>query len=351
MHEAGGARSLSFMEQTYPFDVQPAAETKPALIDAWEPRRPIPLDGMLERNKYPPLLTALIGLVLVFILFQVVIAPLVVVALLLMNGTPPGEMITALMNMVDEQPGVLMVANTVGQVFGIALPAYVFARMHSSRPWAFLRLRKPDWTLLLLALLGLAALVPVVQWLGQVSDALPWPDAIRQFEQAQLELIEKVLDQQIGLFPTLLMLAVTPAFCEELLFRGYFQRQAERGLGVFWGIALTGIVFGLYHLRLTQALPLMALGIYLAYVAWRSGSLWTSIAVHFANNAFAVFLGAYVAKRPDLEAADLEKMEVPWFILLSALVFFLLFVYAIHQTAHAALGRRAPADHPPDHLP
>ena len=351
MHEAGGARSLSFMEQTYPFDVQPAAETKPALIDAWEPRRPIPLDGVLERNKYPPLLTALIGLVLVFILFQVVIAPLVVVALLLMNGTPPGEMITALMNMVDEQPGVLMVANTVGQVFGIALPAYVFARMHSSRPWAFLRLRKPDWTLLLLALLGLAALVPVVQWLGQVSDALPWPDAIRQFEQAQLELIEKVLDQQIGLFPTLLMLAVTPAFCEELLFRGYFQRQAERGLGVFWGIALTGIVFGLYHLRLTQALPLMALGIYLAYVAWRSGSLWTSIAVHFANNAFAVFLGAYVAKRPDLEAADLEKMEVPWFILLSALVFFLLFVYAIHQTAHAALGRRAPADHPPDHLP
>ncbi|WP_457651312.1 CPBP family glutamic-type intramembrane protease [Rhodocaloribacter sp.] len=339
------------MEQTSPPGVQPPPPTPPVLLDAWEPRRPIPLDGVLERNKYPPLLTALLGLVLVFILFQVVIAPIVVVALLLMNGTPPGELITALMNMVDDQPGVLMVANTVGQVFGIALPAYFFARMHSSRPWAFLRLRKPAWTLLVLALLGLVALVPVVQWLGQVSDALPWPDAIRQFEQAQLELIEKVLDRQIGLLPTLLMLAVTPALCEELLFRGYFQRQAERGLGVFWGLTLTGVVFGLYHLRLTQALPLIVLGIYLAYVAWRSGSLWTSVVVHFANNAFAVFLGAYAAQRPDLEAADLEKMEVPWFILLPALVFFLLFVYAIRQTARAALARRATADRPPDSRP
>lgn len=339
------------MDQTSPLGVPSPPPTHPVLLDAWDPRHPIPLDGVLERNKYPPLLTALLGLVLVFILFQVVIAPIVVVALLLMNGTPPGGLITALTNMVDDQPGVLMVANTVGQVFGIAVPAYFFARMHSSRPGAFLRLRKPDGTILILALLGLVALVPVVQWLGQVSDALPWPDAIRQFEQAQLELIEKVLDRQIGLLPTLLMLAVTPALCEELLFRGYFQRQAERGLGVFWGVALTGIVFGLYHLRLTQALPLMTLGIYLAYVAWRSGSLWTSIAVHFANNAFAVFLGAYAAKRPDLEAADLEKMEVPWFILLPALVFFLLFVYAIRQTARAALARRATADRPPDSRP
>lgn len=320
--------------------------TKSVLVDEWDPAHPIPLDGLLERNSFSPLLSAFLGLVIVFVLFQVVIAPIVVVLLLLVKGTPPAEMISALMNMVEDQPNVLMVANTVGQVFGIALPAYFFARMHSTRPWAFLRVRTPDRTLLVLALLGLVALVPVVQWLGQVSDGLPWPEAVRQFEQAQLELIEKVLNRQIGLLPTLLMLAVTPAVCEELLFRGYFQRQAERGVGILWGIILSGVVFGLYHLRLTQALPLMVLGIYLAYLAWRSGSLWTSVVVHFANNAFAVFLGAYAARRPDLEASDLEKMEVPWFILLPALVFFLLFVYAIHQTARNALARRDGAERP-----
>lgn len=295
------------------------------------------------------MLSALLGLVIVFFLFQVVIAPLVVVLLLLMNGTPPTEMVTALMNMVEEQPTILLVANTVGQVFGIALPAYLFARLHTTRPWAFLRVRKPEASLVMLALLGLVALVPVVQWLAQVSDAMPWPDAIRQFEQAQLELIEKVLSRQIGLLPTLLMLAATPAVCEELLFRGYFQRQAERGVGVAWGIILSGAVFGLYHLRLTQALPLILLGIYLAYLAWRTGSLWTAVVVHFANNAFAVFLGAYAAKRPDLDAADLEKMEVPWFILLPALVFFFLFVYAIHQRARIILAGKAEAEPPPDH--
>ncbi|QXD15718.1 CPBP family intramembrane metalloprotease [Rhodocaloribacter litoris] len=323
-------------------DLLRRAASSRTLPDDWDPEGGLPLDGTLERHRFPPLLAVLFGLIFVFVVFQLVIAPVAVVVLLLARGTPPEGLMEAVLNVMQEQPGVLMVANTIGQVFGIALPALWFARLHTRRQAAFLRLRRPEGRLVGLAVLGLVALVPVVQWLAQASEALPWPEWIREFEQVQLDLIEKVLEQQIGLLPTLFMLAVTPALCEELLFRGYVQRQAERSLGVAGGILFTGLLFGLFHLRLTQFIPLSVLGIYLAYLAWRTGSLWPAVVVHFANNAFAVFLGAYVAARPDLNVSDLENVAIPWYVLIPALVFFVLFVYAIDRTARMVLRRRGP---------
>lgn len=124
------------------------------------------------------------------------------------------------------------------------------------------------------------------------------------------------------------------------MFRGYVQRQAERGLGIVGGVLFSGIVFGLYHLRLSQAIPLCVLGIYLAWLVWRTGSLWPAIIVHFANNAFAVAIGAYIARDPDLEMADLEQFEVPWYFLVLGLVLFGAVVVGIQRLARRLLEER-----------
>jgi len=310
----------------------------PVLSDRWEPGLPIPLDGRLERSRFPPWLTALFGLIIAFILFQVLISPVVTVALLLYQGVQLGDLLTQLPQIIEEHAGALLIANTVGQVFGLALPALLLATLHSSRKAAFLRFRSVPWTLLIQAVVGLLLLYPIVQWFGQWSDGLPWPESIRGFEQAQLELIEKVLSQDMGLLFTLSVLALTPAFCEELLFRGYVQRQAERSMGVAWGIVFSGVIFGLYHLRLTQALPLSLLGIYLAYLVWRTGSLWPAILVHFVNNAAAVFIGEYVKAKPELELADLEQIEMPWFLIIIAPILFSLLIMAMQRTAGVLIG-------------
>lgn len=256
---------------------------------------------------------AFLTLAVAFILFQG-ISLVASLAIIFGSGVSQSEM-TDIAALLAANAGPIIVANTVGQVFGLLIPALLVARFHTSDWRDFLRIRGTDVRILLLSIVGLIALIPVIQWLGGVSETLPWPDFIREFEQAQLDLIERVLMQDFPLAFTISMLAVTPAICEEVLFRGYVQRQAERSTGALWGILISGIVFGLYHLRLTQALPLSALGIFMAYLTWRSGSLLPAFIVHLANNSFAAVLG----KLASTDAIDLESVEtltIPLYILL-----------------------------------
>jgi membrane protease YdiL (CAAX protease family) len=140
---------------------------------------------------------------------------------------------------------------------------------------------------------------------------MPLPDFLRELEDAQMALIENILASDISVWASIFALAVTPAICEELLFRGYLQRQLERSFGVAGGIIVTGVLFGLYHFRLTQAIPLAVLGIFLGWLVWRTGSLWIPILVHFCNNAFAVAASALAAANPEWGIEDVDNIHVP----------------------------------------
>ncbi len=311
----------------------PPESTTPTLPDRWERRAPIPLDGWLERHEFGPIFLAIFGLIAAFVLFQLVISPAATVLIFMAQGIPPAEMLGRFEALIEEHARSLLTANTIGQVLGLAVPAYLLARLHTTRPGAFLRLRRGDGTLVVLAVVGLFALTPAIQWLGTINEQLPLPDFIRQFEQSQMELIERVLSIDTGLLFNLVVLAITPALCEELLFRGYVQRQLERGAGVVVGILVSGVVFGLYHLRLTQAIPLCVLGVYLAWLVWRTGSLWPAIVVHFINNAMAIAIGAYLSRRDDVEIADIEAMEMPWYLVVGGLAIFLVTVVGMWRRA------------------
>lgn len=325
------------------------------LPDPWAQNGAIVLDGPLETVQHPPpqarfwrLFQAFAVLAVAFVLFQA-ISSVVAVLWMLVQGVPRDRLLVELTTNLGEHARALMVGNTAGQVLGLALPAWLIARLHTSRQSDFLRFRPGDAALLGLAVLGLVALTPLVQWLGALNSTLPVPDWVKVLEQSQMQLIEQVLGAGSGLVFNLVVLAVTPAFCEELLFRGYVQRQAERGLGVVGGILVSGIVFGLYHLRLTQVLPLSLLGIYLAYLVWRTGSLWPAIVVHFANNAFAVSMEAYLSARPGMEDIDVEQLDIPWYLVVAGTAAFVVVVAALQRRARLLVS--APAAARPEHRP
>ena len=300
-----------------PTRTAPPADAE-ALADAWPRAKVMPLGGWMERSRFHPLLAALLVFVLAFVLFQAVIAPLVigvgVVLDMLGSGqtTPPTA--ADIQEQLTSNLPLLMTANTVGQVLGFGLLAWAVARLHTSRAGEFLRLRRPDAAALGLAALGWAALYPAVLWTGQLNASIPLPEPIRLLEQAQVDLIEGLLlGDDLHTFFLFVALALTPSICEELLFRGYLQRQVERGWGTVASIVLVGVLFGLYHLRLSQAIPLSLLGIYLGFVVWATGSLWAGVLVHLLNNGLAVAAAAAARQSPDFDLEAIEAAGVPWY--------------------------------------
>ena len=84
------------------------------------------------------------------------------------------------------------------------------------------------------------------------------------------------------------VLAVLAPLAEEFFFRGLLYGWL-RGFAPFWLTALiTSVLFGLAHGEIAHAIAAGILGLALAYIRERSGSLWPPIAAHVVNNLIAV---------------------------------------------------------------
>ena len=78
--------------------------------------------------------------------------------------------------------------------------------------------------------------------------------------------------------------AVIPPIVEELCYRGFYLRTAERAMGSWAAIALTSIAFWLAHYSI-EIMPLaVGFGVIGGYIRERYGSLLPSMCAHFAVN-------------------------------------------------------------------
>lgn len=80
---------------------------------------------------------------------------------------------------------------------------------------------------------------------------------------------------------------------EELFFRGFMQPPLVRRFGVWGGIGLTSLVFGVIHaVDPWSIIPVVAIGIIAGWLRHRSGGLGAPIIFHVLNNALALMLTA-----------------------------------------------------------
>jgi membrane protease YdiL (CAAX protease family) len=333
---------------------QAPARVYPTLRDAWPDARPFTLDRGLERHGFAPLWTALLVAVGAFFAYQIagtVVAAVAVVGKLAGAEAPPDA--AAVMEMISSDAALLLASNALGQLVGFGLVVWLVVRLHTRQGGAFLRLRRPDGPGLGLAVAGWVVLYPGLLWLGHLNQFLPQPTWLEELEQMQNDLLETALLQSdLGAPFLLLTMALTPAVFEELLFRGYLQRQVERRLGWVASVVAVGLFFGLYHLRLTQVVPLALLGAYLGYVTWTTGSLYTAMLVHLLNNGLAVLVGVYARSSPEIDLEAVENATVPWYLGLASLALAAGVLVLLHRrrTAVAGAGPDA-APVPPDPLP
>jgi sodium transport system permease protein len=112
----------------------------------------------------------------------------------------------------------------------------------------------------------------------------------------------------------LLVVALTPAICEELVFRGVLLQSLGRSASMWKAVLFSALVFGAFHLSFETAirfLPTAFLGLLLGYVVWHTRSLYTGMLMHLVNNAMVVVLVSTPALRERF--ADLSG-QPPWLI-------------------------------------
>lgn len=104
----------------------------------------------------------------------------------------------------------------------------------------------------------------------------------------------------LSFVPALLLIALTPAVCEELLYRGYMFTAFKQKMRLLPAICVVAFLFAVSHMSLIKLLPTMILGIALAYAIHQSESILASGLMHFLNNGFAVFVLYYGERFPIL---------------------------------------------------
>lgn len=120
----------------------------------------------------------------------------------------------------------------------------------------------------------------------------------------------KLLDG-ISFVPALLLIALVPAVCEELMFRGYMFTAFRQKMSLPKAIFFVSFLFGISHMSLIKIIPTAVLGAALAYAIYKADSIAASSLIHFLNNAVSVFILYYGS---NIAFLNEEQMGVPLMI-------------------------------------
>ena len=119
---------------------------------------------------------------------------------------------------------------------------------------------------------------------GFVNELFSWAMNAIGIENSLL-LPEAGTALEIILF--VVVLCVLPAFSEEMVFRGALTSYLT-SCGTRAACLISGALFALMHMNLSQMLNAFLVGMLLALITLRSGSIFPAMALHFVNNLTTV---------------------------------------------------------------
>ncbi len=86
----------------------------------------------------------------------------------------------------------------------------------------------------------------------------------------------------------LISVAVIPAVCEELLFRGYLFDSFKGKKNSVWAVIITAVLFSAIHFDIYKMAPILIMGLAFGYIAAKTGSVLIPIIFHLINNSLSL---------------------------------------------------------------
>ncbi len=176
-----------------------------------------------------------------------------------------------------------LLGTVISQVAGVFLPAIIAVKWLKLPLKSTLSLTWPSWKMLSGALLISPATAALSVGISQLQSlVLPVPES---FAKAFLEM---VMPAGRPLWLAILVFALLPAVCEELLFRGAVLGLLKKKLDAKTVVVLVGVLFGAFHLSSYRFLGTASLGIVLSAVVYFGGSIFPAMLLHGCHNALLI---------------------------------------------------------------
>ena len=185
------------------------------------------------------------------------------------------------------------------QISFFIIPALIIMNIFSpqGKP-RFSELGRPSTNDIVLVIVLAICIFPVTSFTGELNSQMhfpQWLSGVEKWMTDKEESADKIIDvftssgKLTSLFTNILIIAVLPAFGEELIFRGVLQKVLsgffKSGHPAVW---ITSFFFSAMHMQFFGFLPRFILGLIFGYLFLWSGTLWLPMLAHFINNAVSI---------------------------------------------------------------
>lgn len=217
----------------------------------------------------------------------------------------------------------ILAAVVFSQYLFMLLPAlWLVKRWHTPMVLDYIRWRGSSVWEVVLAIFATLAFIPGGTYIA--TELTRWMDIPDILLEINTQLF--AADSLPKFFWLVLVVAITPAICEEGFFRGYVQRTLERttrGKSVI----IVGVIFGLFHMQPLGLITLALMGILFGFFYYRSKSLLPAMAAHFTNNFLAIYILYQQPEFAGVNLAGTEQIPLLWVVVSLPIGIALVFFY------------------------
>lgn len=182
---------------------------------------------------------------------------------------------------------------------------------------------------------GAIVLILLFTWL--VSPLVTVVNLLSQFLVPNEAASTMEIVKEMPLWMLFGIIAIMPTFIEEIGFRGILL-QNYRESGVWRGILLSSVLFGLMHMNLNQMLYATVLGILMGLLVEATNSIFSSMLMHFLINGSNVLMAYQQLQTSTLSAAELESSIEQLGMSYESMLVVMVLVYGVFAVIGLALA-------------
>lgn len=184
----------------------------------------------------------------------------------------------------------------IDQIGTFFIPSIVLFKLSKEVRLEIKKISLKDFYLIGLLLLCLLSATNVLSLISQNIDLNFIPSAWNNYLKEQQILQENIQSNFIGeslnnFLSNLLIMAITPAICEEFFFRGSLQTilinwSKNKAIGIF----ITSLIFGALHFQIENFLAIVFASILFGYVYQIKKNIMFTIIIHLLFNSISLWV-------------------------------------------------------------